>query len=60
MDKVDENLSEKCIKTQRVIDGITYTTIARSSANAKQTLQAKLEAIIGREIARTAEKSLDL
>jgi len=42
------------VTTTRIIDGITYTVIARSSETATQTLPQKLDAIISREIAKKA------
>lgn len=48
----DENTSAEVVETQRTVDGITYTILSRSSENAAQTLQIKLEAMIGREITK--------
>jgi len=40
------------VTIKHTIDDITYTVKSRSSRDATQTLKDKLEAIIGREIAK--------
>jgi hypothetical protein len=48
----DENTTDDAVVTRHTVDNITYTVISRSSEKAAQTLQAKLEAIIGNDIAK--------
>ena len=49
--KEKEKTSAEFVST-RTVDNITYTVISSNSETATQTLKAKLEAAIGREIAQ--------